>query len=511
MNREKRFVVVCALTACFLASIPYLWGLFITNENFVFRGFTHNIDDVCVYLSWMRQAADGSPFITNLFTNDPQSGRAFNVLFLLLGLFSRVTRIPLEITFHLARLLSGFFLVFVLWRFSRNFLTEERQRKIAVLLLCFTSGLGWVLGGPHSLTGSADLWQPESVTFLSIYLNPLFCVSLMLIIGGYDCLLKGRGVRAGLCLLLLGNIHTYDIVTFAAVWSVYLICLWIKERRFPARLVLMSLAAAVIALPSALYQLYIYKIDPVYYARANSAALSPKVWMYFMGYGLTFLFALWALVSRKIGTRLLPAVWAVAGFVTPYIPVGQQRKLVMGLHIPLCFLAAAAVAHITANMSRRGRVALIGAVLVLGCVSNAMFMGEDLYFLNNSTTAPRFSPFASRQELRAAAELRKVTPPGATIAAPPMNAVFLPYLTGRAVYMGHWSETPDYRGKLNTLMNMLGYKSDLPKEEVRDALKGVDAFLLSPEDTLPDGYEVVFGNEAFRVAKKIKVAVKFGN
>src|SRR5262249_19348159 len=41
-----------------------------------------------------------------------------------------------------------------------------------------------------------------------------------------------------------------------------------------------------------------------------------------------------------LGQRLMPVVWGAVGFVLPYLPFTFQRKLVMGLHLPLAFLAA---------------------------------------------------------------------------------------------------------------------------------------------------------------------------
>ena len=44
--------------------------------------------------------------------------------------------------------------------------------------------------------------------------------------------------------------------------------------------------------------------------------------------------------------------------------------------------------------------------------------------------------------------LRKHSAPSDTIFAPPTFALFTPAFTGRPVYYGHWSETPDYSVKL---------------------------------------------------------------
>ena len=80
-------------------------------------------------------------------------------------------------------------------------------------------------------TGSVDIWQPEAITFLSIYLNPLFLAGLLLMLGlvllAGACAARGqgaiRGIR-GLHLLVLGNVHTYDVLTVACVWTAYLAC-----------------------------------------------------------------------------------------------------------------------------------------------------------------------------------------------------------------------------------------------------------------------------------------------
>ena len=52
------------------------------------------------------------------------------------------------------------------------------------LVICFSAGLGWIPGlwETGSLGGPVDKWQPEAITFLSLYIFPLFIVSLLLMI-----------------------------------------------------------------------------------------------------------------------------------------------------------------------------------------------------------------------------------------------------------------------------------------------------------------------------------------
>ena len=144
---ERGYVLQWAIAAVFVSSIVYAWGWLITPSEFQFLGLTHNIDDGAVYLSWMCQAADGHFFIRNLFTNEPQVGGQFNVLFLLMGNCARLLHLPLITAFHLFRCASAIVLVWSVWRFSKLFLDDSYSRRLLIPILCFSSGVGWLLGG----------------------------------------------------------------------------------------------------------------------------------------------------------------------------------------------------------------------------------------------------------------------------------------------------------------------------------------------------------------------------
>ena len=55
-----------------------------------------------------------------------------------------------------------------------------------------SSGIGWLIPHVQSPVGSVDVWQPEAITFLSIYLNPLFLAGLILMLGSFYYLLLAR-------------------------------------------------------------------------------------------------------------------------------------------------------------------------------------------------------------------------------------------------------------------------------------------------------------------------------
>lgn len=465
-HSELRWVLVWAVLIVLLASVPYMYGAFITPHGHSFTGLTHNIDDGAVYLSWMRQAADGHFFIRNLFTNEPQAARQFNVMFVKMGWFAAFAHLPLIAVFHLFRIVLGIALILGIWQFSKLFLDDERQRRLLVPLVGLSAGIGWLIPGAQAPTGSVDVWQPEAITFLSIYLNPLFLAALLLMLGAFYWLELARrenkaryAALAGLHLLVLGNVHTYDVLTVACVWTAYLIVYFrfeILDFRLKLRTLGLSALAAGIALPSIAYQFWVYSIDPIFRARANTEIFSPPILSFLEGYGLVLIGAvvavvmLWANRKSQIANPkwLLPVVWAVVGFAVPYAPIAQQRKLVMGLHIPLCILCAYALSRLLSRLpGSLGRIVLVG-VLVVAAGSNARFAGYDMKLLAERQTVTHYTPYMQEQELAAMRYLRAHARSSDTIFAPPTFSLFVPALTGRRVYYGHWSETPNYTEKI---------------------------------------------------------------
>lgn len=518
---ELRWVIAWAIVIVLLASLPYLWGMFITPPGYSFTGLTHNIDDGAVYLSWMRQAADGHFFIRNLFTNEPQPTRQFNLLFLVMGWFAAILHLPLILVFHLFRIVLGFALILGIWQFSKLFLDDVRQRKLLVPLVGLSAGIGWWISGAKAPTGSVDVWQPEAITFLSIYLNPLFLAGLLLMLGSFYWLELARregsvryAIFAGVHLLVLGNVHTYDVLTVACIWASYIIVLCVAEKRFPTKIIGLSAIAAVIAAPSVAYQFYVYSIDPIYRARANSPIPSPSILSYLEGYGLVLAGAVIAvlmlLFNRKsvIKNRkfALLVVWSIVGFVVPYIPIAQQRKLVMGLHIPQCILCAYALSVLLSRLSGAlSRIVFVGLIILMAG-SNVRFISNDMKLLNNGRTVTHYSPYISTSELAAMRYFCEHKKPSDTILAPPLFSLFAPAMTGHQVYYGHWSETQEYADKFSNWVSFID--PSVPFVDKLNTLSesGATYYVSTTQETLPpklSPLKAVFSNGSVTIFRVI--------
>jgi hypothetical protein len=464
-----------------MTALPYLLVAAIAPPGQTFSGFMWNPDDQCVYLSWMEQARQGHFFFRNLFTGDAQRGLYTNLYFWLLGVTARLLHLPNPIIYHAGRVFFGIVTLALAYRLAAFLTVDTRQRRWGFGFVAFSAGLGWLpfFWEQEGVSGPVDVWQPEAFTFACLYANGLFCVSLALMLGVVCLLLAAErhgqaryAVGAGALGFLLANIHGYDVVTLAVVWVAYLIAALAVARRLPSRAMGMALLAGVVALPSVLYQGYVFLYEPVFQKRVAVPTTSPAFWKYLLGYGLLLPLAVVgarASLRPPSGPALLLAVWSVVGFAVPYLPVSFQRKMVMGLHLPLALLAAFGAVWLVdrhlGGARKHGRVqqGVLVALLILLSLTSPRWIARDWNkaAVNQASTGlhPVFWPDT---EIAAIAWLRQGVGRRGVVLSSTITGSMIPAIAGRAVYVGHWGETPDFTARFNEAWRF--FRLDWPTE-----------------------------------------------
>ena len=466
---ELRWVAVFALVVMALTCLPYLYGLLIRPPGAYYSGLLTNPDEHNVYLAYMKQASEGHVFLIDPFTSEPQAGRVVNAFFLGLGGFSRVTHLGLPITYHLARVISGWLLLVAIYCLGAQVLSSIFARRLALFFVAFASGLGWlvqpVAGRPHPIDYGPGLIMPEAVTSLSLLLNPLFCFSmfLMVVVVGLGAHAFASGssrsaLLAGLAALLLGNIHTYDLMPVAGTLAIYLLILLLTGRARVAPSFKLAALIAVLAAPSLAYQAWLLRSGDVTLTikTAETPVYSPHPLMLALGLGLPLGLALIGLARSSradapAAARLL-AAWLVLGFAIAYAPVPFQRKLVQGVQIPMVLLAAFGIERLLGKVSPVGALFAATALVAVMLPSNILFVGRALHDLRTNNTAyigNVMPPLYLRADQRAAlawlddhADRRDVLLCNSFLGS------YAPSLAGTRVYLGHWAETLHFREKL---------------------------------------------------------------
>ncbi len=483
LDTTDRKALALIVAVVLFTLLPYLFGAWLALGRTYFW-INHNIDDNCVYLAWIRQAMEGHFFFENRFTSDPQPRLSANLFFWTLGTLARITHLPVLLLFHLARMGLGVVWLWTFWLLLKRLLPEG-ARLPALWLACVSSGLGWLFWKDEGGGAPIDVWQPEAFTFLSLYLNPLFVVGTLLMTACmYDLWRTWQqrewkyAVRAGVWALLVGNIHSYDVVQVAVAWLAFLVTVAIAERRIDRQIWLMSLTAALIGLPSVAYQYWLYRIDPVFRHRADVPTEAPPEWQVLFGYLPLAMLAVMTVVLRKREGKqhrhpfIFLATWAVIGVCLQYLPrilgtlgldlpMKFERKMVMGAHLPLCALAGWGLWLAVRHLHPRRAVLIMAMVIALTTPSNIRWLIRDAQnLIRNMANTGMHRTYMEPEEWEAIQWLAQNTQPEEVVLTFPSFGVFVPAFAGNRVYVGHWGETPQFAERLREALRFLDARRD---------------------------------------------------
>jgi hypothetical protein len=354
-------------------------------------------------------------------------------------------------------------------------------RRFALVVAALASGLGWAFnpqpGQPHPIDFGPGLIMPEAIISLSLLLNPLFCFSMFLMIAviGFAAHAFPRdstrsAVIAGLAALLLGNIHTYDLLPVAATLVAYVLVLLITRQARLAAAAKVSGIIVLIAAPSLAYQVWLLRLGDVTLTikTAETPVYSPDPMLLALGLGLPLGLAIIGL-ARALRpepphfARLL-ALWLVLGFALVYAPVPFQRKLAQGLSIPTILLSVYGIEPLFARVKRAGALAIAAAVLAVMLPSNVLFTGRalgDLRTNNAAYLANLMPPLYLRADQHSALEwLNEQADFEDVVLCSSFLGSYAPGLAGTRVYLGHWAETIHFREKLAAYARFLRADTD---------------------------------------------------
>ena len=514
---ELRWAARWAIFIAVGTMLPYLlaWSLTLQPryKGWHYTWFIYNPDEPNVHLSWARQVADGKFFQADLFTTEAQKPTFVNFFCSLLGWLTRFTRLPLIFWYHATRVISAALLLVSIYLLTAYLSPRRAVRQAAFWLAAFSSGFGWLAPYINSLLSpvgvtfnpvdvSPGLIMPEANTFLSMLLYPLFTFSMCLLVWTFLFALRAMdtgelkwAICAGLCGLVLGNVHTYDVFVVYAVLVVRWLGSWVVgwlggsrssdfSRSVWQRLKSLLLVVAL-SLPSVLYQIWVFKSNPIFRDKALTETSTPLPHHMLFSFGLIPLLAavggwfVWKQRRPRIGLAL---IWAVLNFLIIYAPVSFQRKMAEGIHIPLCVLAAVGLMRgLVPFISRRKRLksllrirksAMVLAVL-LTVPSQLAFLRMAMEWVveNNAPRWGNMQPpyFLSDDEWQAARWLKENVSDEKAILCLPYLGNHIPALTGKFVYVGHWAETLRFGRKLDIAQRFFG--NQMSPEEMKRFLK----------------------------------------
>lgn len=435
-----------------LILVPYLYAASAGGDEFIFGGFLLNPIDGNSYLAKMYQGWTGEWQFRLPYTPDPGEGAYLFLFYLFLGHLARILGLTLPVTFHLARILAAVLLLVSLYRFYHQGLGQSGD--LAFLLAIFGSGLGWLATVFELFT--ADFWVAEAYPFLSAYANPHFPLALSLMLFALTNLAddQRRSGRVQEFLFILTGFLLALILPFGIVLVLFLLFgLWLWDmvgrisRREPLNLfssapeiIRRGLALAMGGAPVTLYYLWAVTDHPQLAVwNAQNLTPSPPWWDVLISFSPALPVALlggWLAWRAGEGSQRASIIWLVLGLVLLALPVGLQRRFILGYYIPLTGLAAYAVDRILSGQSLKKRIVVAGLLLLM-IPTNLVILLTAWFGIQTHDE----QIYLYRREAQAFAWVRKATEQDALIMAAPESGLLIPAYTGRQVIYGHPFET----------------------------------------------------------------------
>lgn len=399
-KQEWRWLIGWSAAILLISSLPYLYGWWLSTPQMQFSGFFIGVEDANSYLAKMRQGAGGGWLFHLPYTPEPHQGAYLFSFHLLLGKLARPGSIPLPLMYHLARLVFGLGLLVTLYYFISYFTPQVAQRRFAFLLAAGGSGLGWLviaLQLTPRLGLPLDLYVPEAFIFLVLFHLPHLALAETLLFWAVLWTLQSwqtnhwlPSLGAACALLGVALIAAFYVGVFVIVLGLtaLVLTLWGGTVRRMAGSWLKLICVPLLSLPVLIYDAYVFSANPVLAVWSQqNLILSPEPWHYLLAYGPLILLAVYgglhlgnsavtsAPFERKIELTFL-VVWCLVFPLLVYLPFNLQRRLVVGVQLPLAILATYGVFYLTNRLrSDRQRWLRAGLLVFFSLTNLALLLG----------------------------------------------------------------------------------------------------------------------------------------
>ncbi len=486
-------VVVLALT-----TLPYLLAWALTPPGHHFTGFVAYLSDGNTYLAKMEQGRRGAWLYTLAYSPEPHDGAFVWGLYLLLGKLAGFLQLPNILVLHAARLAAALAALLAAYAFYAFFTGSVALRRLAFLLVAFTSGTGWLftLLGARQLLGEfpADLHFPDATLFWSIFAFPNYSLSVALMLACTLLVLQAfrhNSVRpsiwAGLAGAALAVTHPSILVVYATL-ALYLLLLWWRRGQVPCREALLALPFGLLSAPAVAYETWVLHANWAFKAFTDqNFNYSPSALNLLMSFGAVLWLA-WkgapALWRRSHTEPAVPVIWTFLVPLLLYAPLSVQRRFLEGWNVPMSLLVAYGLAtwllprlraaralralvlcRQGAYDPRRWKRFVVTIALVLLVPSNMIILAGSAMLAAVRAPLTYLSPGenGALEWLRANSRSEEVVFSSIDIG----NRI--PAQAGNRVFFGHWSESIYARAKAELVVRFFGDR--MSDDERRELLR----------------------------------------
>ena len=412
--------------------------------------------DQLQYFTWIREASEHG-LIGNRYDFAPDDRSFLHPGFLLSGALHALTGLSVPAAYLLWKPVAVALTFAGALVYARRLLPLRGPQRVALMLILFavmpaSALVAWTNwgGNPRQFTFdfiSGEMWTGQ---YLWGYLMTAIAVFLMpFVLLGVERWRRERRTRqlvlSALGALVVCWLQPWQGATLGLIVAATELIAWRREGGRPS--------AALVAVPGAaavpgIYYWALSNWDPAWeLASESNAAGSQPTWSWpWWAIALTLApLAVPAALAYRARVRdwqeVAVRVWPFAALLVYLLPVGTfPYHSFQGLAIPLSILAVQGVVSVWP----RPRMGLVVAALFVMTVPG---IAHKLEVAVNSVRAAGDPYFVFPGEQQAMEALERDPRPGGVL-APAYGGHMLPYKTGREVYVGALSWTPDWEGRV---------------------------------------------------------------
>ncbi|MFH1073646.1 MAG: hypothetical protein V1752_01020 [Candidatus Firestonebacteria bacterium] len=474
INRnEWIFALVWALIIAAVTIVPYAIGRTYTPKDMVFTEFIASNYDQESYMSWMKQASDGKILFEDKYTTENQSGWFFHPFFLFCRKTAGLLHVNMITAYHGMRLIFGILMLVFIYYFSAYFIKDIKIRKYFLIFISISAGWGFLAPNPvvwfnqYNIM-SLDMWITEASTFLIFLTKPLFAFALILILLIFLLMLeafrtgKSKYVYfSGFLGVFLALTHPYDVFSVYAVLFVFLIAKKASLKEY-----LLFILFAVISVTGLIYQALLFTYDPVFKEWSKTLTATPNPLSFIIGYGFAGIFALLYLFDKKWNqdkNNLFLLIWIIAILAASYLPVRFQRRMILGLHVPIAILAVKYFFECLIPKLKQLRPlktlkpgVIFTVLIVLTVPTNVRY----IYDCYSDMKVNIYNYNIFKDDVSALRWLEANTSKKDAVIASRIIGMYIPAWSGNKVYAGHYDQTVNYTLKIQNIKVFFEGKTD---------------------------------------------------
>ncbi len=477
----KRFLVpiIMFIVVIYLPDIV-TWAL--SPEDMVFNGTFSNIDDTSVYISAIRQGAEGNWLFVSQFTPEQMQPILSYVPYLIVGKLQYLFGGEILFWFQVFKLISLLFALYSLTDLVLELFPKiSGLQNTAMLLILFGSGISWllILGYHHIPEFANELITPEWTLATSTISAPHFLLGIgcqaSLISNVLKILNKQEAktiLRLFITVIILGLSYPFLVPVDILVLGAFLVYYCIKQRSIPWKILTYLVAGT---LPMTFFILY-YAIyipsNPVLSNTllSNNKINPPTLPGILSGFGLLILFAGYGAKSfLKNQNNTIFIFWIFLNIFCLYLPINFSGRFVLGMFIPFCLISAQGIYDLSNTLSNGRRIKKPLSSQLLRRILILLTFPSTLLFILWTISAPISNPgypyFVPKTEFSALMWLSNQTNDNDLVIAEYPISNLLPRQSPARVFLGHLNLTIDLENKIKQEQQFWDPATDLKWRE----------------------------------------------